>query len=739
MKLVRSLLLGLAFATACVRGAAPIQATGPMAAEDIYGYLTPRAPWGITNGDVDMYLPANGLTFDYSDDGGTGAVAYRTANGKPYTRYVDKDHASATDVDNPHGSPSTPRRTWPYPLAAGECVQVHGGTSTPYDFNNSGSQMVFGGTGASDRPIFLYSINPTRETCPRISHTSSPFCWWGNWTIAEGLRFVNSTSSNLRPLLKGAPVNNVVIRHCYYTGTGVAGNQTCVSTGGSSSSSALYPATFLVVIDNEFSDYGDWDSPSQNDACSMIASEHSYFTWYGGNYQRRMGGDTLRFGPDNTATPSGAYYFCFRNDAGQNGENAIDIKDAINALIEQNTFAGFAGNAGDTAASAMAVHYKPRNVWIANNRVTDAGRGLSSTGIPNDHLWTHGNLIYNVRGRGLYLNSGGGMHHVHHNTVDIAETGILSTGTVSGFDAANNALTNITQGGSATGAGTSWRVDNSTVRAASDVRNELMYGSTVTITWSGTYSSVAAAIAGTTEFVGSVQATPLYTNAAAGTYTLQSASPARDAGFDTSETVYTVPFTPVVLNEGIWGLGTTISISGTKAQIFEQAFTVAAAGITATWADVDMNGVYRNQGAGYDIGAYEYDEGETPPADTTAPTPDPMTFSSAPAAVDSSSISMTASTATDATGPVEYYFDETTGAAGGSDSGWQSSASYTDMGLSPGTQYTYRVRARDAVQPTPNETAYSSTSSATTDDIVAPSDLAVEATTATVTTLNITP
>jgi V8-like Glu-specific endopeptidase len=96
--------------------------------------------------------------------------------------------------------------------------------------------------------------------------------------------------------------------------------------------------------------------------------------------------------------------------------------------------------------------------------------------------------------------------------------------------------------------------------------------------------------------------------------------------------------------------------------------------------------------------------------DTTPPTPNPMTWSVYPH--ETSSISMTATTASDVSG-VEYYFDETTGNAGGSDSGWQDSASYTDSGLSPGTQYCYRVKARDKSS-NHNETGWSSTECVTT-------------------------
>jgi serine protease len=100
-----------------------------------------------------------------------------------------------------------------------------------------------------------------------------------------------------------------------------------------------------------------------------------------------------------------------------------------------------------------------------------------------------------------------------------------------------------------------------------------------------------------------------------------------------------------------------------------------------------------------------------PPQDLTPPNPDPMTWAEGPAATGTTSISMTATTATDASG-VEYYFDCTT--TGGHDSGWQSSPSYEDTGLSPDTTYTYRVMARD-LSPNQNATAYSTSLSATTD------------------------
>jgi len=99
----------------------------------------------------------------------------------------------------------------------------------------------------------------------------------------------------------------------------------------------------------------------------------------------------------------------------------------------------------------------------------------------------------------------------------------------------------------------------------------------------------------------------------------------------------------------------------------------------------------------------------TGPPDTAAPTPDPMSFASPPAATGPGTISMTATAAGDESG-VEYYFSCTAGDC--RDSGWQSSTTYTDTGLSGGTQYTYTVKARD-LSPNQNETAVSAGASVT--------------------------
>jgi hypothetical protein len=84
--------------------------------------------------------------------------------------------------------------------------------------------------------------------------------------------------------------------------------------------------------------------------------------------------------------------------------------------------------------------------------------------------------------------------------------------------------------------------------------------------------------------------------------------------------------------------------------------------------------------------------------DTDPPTPNPATFYIEPTLEqDGTSVSMQATAGSDASPPVEYYFDETSGNPGGTDSGWTTNVLYFDWDLVPGYTYTYTVTMRDSL------------------------------------------
>ena len=114
--------------------------------------------------------------------------------------------------------------------------------------------------------------------------------------------------------------------------------------------------------------------------------------------------------------------------------------------------------------------------------------------------------------------------------------------------------------------------------------------------------------------------------------------------------------------------------------------------------------------------------------DHTPPTPNPMTWSIPPAAISTSSITMTATTATDQSG-VEYYF--TASGPDSHSSGWMLSPFYTDTDLQTNQSYSYKVKARDQ-SPQHNETTNDGSSLMYLGTFIeTPSGLTVDTTTST--------
>jgi glucuronoarabinoxylan endo-1,4-beta-xylanase len=162
----------------------------------------------------------------------------------------------------------------------------------------------------------------------------------------------------------------------------------------------------------------------------------------------------------------------------------------------------------------------------------------------------------------------------------------------------------------------------------------------------------------------------------------------------------------VATNRNSSSVSLTRSLSGGSVSSYTKYETSSSANMTNRGTVGSTDTV-----AGNTINTYVGTIGGGTP-DTTPPTPNPMTWSSYPTATGSTTITMTATTATDATSPpVQYYFECTND--GSKSSGWQSSTTYVASGLTPSTQYSFRCKARDSAS-TPNETGWSSTQSATT-------------------------
>ncbi|MFC1677759.1 agmatine deiminase family protein, partial [Planctomycetota bacterium] len=169
----------------------------------------------------------------------------------------------------------------------------------------------------------------------------------------------------------------------------------------------------------------------------------------------------------------------------------------------------------------------------------------------------------------------------------------------------------------------------------------------------------------------------------------------------------------VDIYDGTWN-NSVWSISGQQHSSSADAYTLATVDLSS------YTGTIKIRFRGVDSTSYTSDMAidditvigtQAGAPDTNVPEPNIMTWNILPYATGTTSISMTATTATDDTTPVYYYFECTTN--GDANSTWQLSETYEATGLDPSTEYTFRVKARDS-SPAQNETAWSTAESATT-------------------------
>jgi len=163
----------------------------------------------------------------------------------------------------------------------------------------------------------------------------------------------------------------------------------------------------------------------------------------------------------------------------------------------------------------------------------------------------------------------------------------------------------------------------------------------------------------------------------------------------------------------------TTGSSGATSSVWQDSRTYVDAGLAAN-TTYTYNVQARDKSAANNTNTVSADlSATTDDQDYNAPQPNPMTFAVPPRRTgDSTSLTMTATTATDESG-IQYLFENLTSVT---DSGWQGSPAWTETGLAPGTSYTYQVTARDT-SPNGNTTSPSAAAAATTEIALAGDEL----------------
>jgi hypothetical protein len=482
----------------------------------------------------------------YTYDYGSGSQPYKIGPNGPYTHYVDQGAGGATDSGNSFGTPAKPRMTLPSTLTPGSVVEVHG------TYNSSWSTVAH---GSADRPVFLRGPSVSEKVTVNGSVSiRGEYAVWEN-IYQPGMRSVSASNySSTVP-------HHVAVRNVEQVGTTANSSGMAMSVYGDDG----YDVHDVVLYDNYVHTQGNSENKPETDRHGMAVTRHTYNVWVVDNHVHHCQGDSIQFnGWENETTRN---IYLGRNVFHDDGENAVDIKEASHIVVSENIMYGYA----DASYSVMNAHCDdgaaagPDNVWVLNNEIFHGFDGIVSMGIKDD-FFAVGNLVYDMKDGGI-KSWRPGTRHIFGNTVYDVKRGIVHADGAE-VHVTDNIISNIRSGGR--------HVDIESVSSASTMHNNLIYqnGSSPTIVWGSTYSSVSALNSGSSRAVGNIGADPKFVDAGAADFHLAANSPAIDAG------------------ESLDSL----------ADRFYSAFGVEIA--------MDKDGTSRPRGTATDIGAYEFPQGD---------------------------------------------------------------------------------------------------------------------------------
>jgi hypothetical protein len=284
----------------------------------------------------------------------------RERAGRP-THHVDNSNAGATDDGNPNGSPARPRRTVPATLPAGSVVEVRGG---PYP----GAQ-TWTSSGSAAQPVFVRGVGGPVFTGDGVRLR-------GSYLVAEGL------------VMDGARVYMGPGDHLALRSSEVRGYQP-----GRHSAAVAIEGTDVVVLENEIHHNGVADGEGEEDVHGIKADSDDLRLWIVDNHIHHNGGDSVQIGSARSAEPWAKDIYIARNHFHDDRENGIDIKKARDVVISENRIHSYRPSSS-SAGEAIVVHDDPDRVWVVNNEIFDAARGIVCTGAVG--FYVVGNLIHRI-------------------------------------------------------------------------------------------------------------------------------------------------------------------------------------------------------------------------------------------------------------------------------------------------------------------------------------------------------
>lgn len=508
--------------------------------------------------------------------------------------YVKQGGTNVQGGVNGNGWPANPRGTIPGTVPAGAVVVIDNTAtfSLPTSFTTQGTVgspcFVVGSS--------LSASNRAQLNCGGDTGINGTYCVmeWVNFRPISGGSFFIAFQGN---------ADHIAIRNSAITG--IAGSQPTHAAMQLFSYLGNFTRTNIVFYNNAFLDLGLVATTNDVDAHGIKTDSGASDIWIVDNTFDRIGGDSVQMGPQGLGAANdwtNNHVYVGRNVTQGNRQSGYWVKHARDVVISQNTaFNQNGGAAGATTPGTGAgLQEGADRVWYLYNHFYDIGapNGLSginmlqnlTAGSPEgNELYAIGNVIHDFTSGGSLGMQGqpaiSDAIYIFNNTIFSVAFGIYHRNNNPRHVVWDNIIDNC--------ASAPLLFDGGTVQAGSSWRSNLLAPDTSTIAsnFEGANRTFAQFVAQAgARASGNINVNPTYTdpnNANHGlrNYKLVAGSNGIDAGRD-----------PNPADAGRQN---------------PYARFLALYGLSIA---VDFNGLARPQNGVWDIGAYEFASGGTPPA-----------------------------------------------------------------------------------------------------------------------------
>lgn len=339
--------------------------------------------------------------------------------------YIDNTDPNCSTAVK-YGCPAVPRCELPLSATfpAGTYLEVHGG---PYENTIGSHRYEWTFQGTEDNPVWFRGASVASR--PEIRGFIRMY---GTYVVVENILFTVRPSDQYVQIDLGnyqeQTIDHAVLRHCEVAGNGMqtAGFSSAISLSGNADTGAK--THDIVLYDLKIHDIGDDDATEENDYHGILPAQHTYNIWILNCEIFNLGGDSVQVGSNNYVGDQMPHHvYIGDGDFYSNYENAVDVKNANHTVISTNRMHDFSPHAGYTYANPVTIHQQggdtPAFVWVLFNELYNCSQAIRVQDAKDVHIIA--NTFYNI-----HASTTGDKSSCWYNTFGIAMRTSLTTGSI---------------------------------------------------------------------------------------------------------------------------------------------------------------------------------------------------------------------------------------------------------------------------------------------------------------------